>query len=43
MVKNNYLLPLISDRLENIGIKKVLTKMDLRWGYKNMRIKKGDK
>ena len=43
MVKNNYLLPLISDILENIGIKKVFTKMDLRWGYKNMRIKKGDK
>ena len=43
MVKNNYLLPLISDILENIGIKKVFTKMDLRWGYKDMRIKKGDK
>ena len=41
-VKNNYPLPLISDMLENIGIKKVFTKMDLRWGYNNVRIKEGD-
>ena len=41
-IKNNYLLPLISDILENIGTKKVFTKMDLRWGYNNVRIKKGD-
>ena len=41
-VKNNYPLPLISDVLENIGTKKVFTKMDLRWGYNNMRIKEGD-
>ena len=42
-VKNNYPLPLISDVLENIGTKKVFTKMDLRWRYNNVRIKKGDK
>jgi len=41
-VKNNYLLPLISDVLENIGTKKVSIKMDLRWGYNNVRIKEGD-
>ena len=41
-VKNNYPLPLISDVLKNIGTKKVFTKMDLRWGYNNMRIKEGD-
>ncbi len=29
-VKNNYLLPLILDIIENIGTKKVFTKMDLR-------------
>jgi len=40
MIKNNYLLPLISDILENIGMKKLFTKMDLRWGYNNMRVKK---
>jgi len=28
--------------LENIGTKKVFMKMDLRWGYNNVRIKKGD-
>ena len=42
-VKNNYLLPLISDVIKNIDTKKVFTKMDLRWGYNNVRIKKGDK
>ena len=41
-IKNNYLLPLISDVLENIRMKKVFTKMDLRWGYNNVRIKEGD-
>ena len=29
-VKNNYPLPLISDIVENISTKKVLTKIDLR-------------
>ena len=28
--------------LENIGMKKVFTKMDLRWGYNNIRIKERD-
>jgi len=28
--------------LENIGMKKVFTKIDLRWGYNNVRIKEGD-
>ena len=42
MIKNNYLLPLISDILENIRTKKIFTKIDLRQGYNNMRIKKGD-
>ena len=41
-IKNNYLLLLISDVLENIGTKKVFTKMDLRWGYNNVRIKEED-
>jgi len=42
-VKNNYPLPLISDVIENIGTKKVFMKIDLRWGYNNVRIKEGDK
>jgi len=41
-IKNNYPLPLILDIVENISMKKIFTKMDLRWGYNNMRIKKGD-
>jgi len=41
-VKNNYPLPLISDVIENISTKKMFTKMDLRWGYNNVRIKEGD-
>ena len=42
-IKNNYPLPLILDVLENIGTKKVFTKMNLRWCYNNMRIKEEDK
>ena len=41
-VKNNYLLPLILDLIDSIGKKKVFTKMDLRWEYNNVRIKKGN-
>jgi len=41
-VKNNYPLPLILNVIKNIGIKKVFTKMDLRWRYNNVRIKEGD-
>ena len=41
-IKNNYPLPLISNVLENIETKKLFTKMDLRWGYNNVRIKEGD-
>jgi len=42
MIKNNYSLPLISDVIENIGTKKVLTKIDLRWEYNNVHIKERD-
>jgi len=35
-------LPLISDLIDSIGKKKVFTKMNLRWGYNNVRIKEGD-
>jgi len=30
IVKNNYLLPLITELIDNIGSKKVFTKMNLR-------------
>jgi len=42
MVKNNYLLPLITDLVDSMGNKKLFTKMDLRWGYNNVHIKEGD-
>ena len=38
-IKNNYSLPLISDIVENIGTKKVFTKLDLWWEYNNVQIK----
>ena len=41
-IKNSYPLPLISELIDNMGTKKVFTKMDLRWGYNNIRIKEGD-
>jgi len=31
------------DVIENIGIKKIFMKIDLRWGYNNIRIKEEDK
>ena len=41
-VKNNYLLPLILDLIDSIGKKRIFMKMDLHWGYNNVRIKEGD-
>ena len=35
-IKNNYPLLLILDIVENIGTKKVFTKIDLRQGYNNV-------
>jgi len=42
MVKNNYPLPLITDLVDSIGNKRVFIKIDLWWGYNNVRIKEGD-
>ena len=42
-IKNNYPLPLIIELINNMGSKKVFTKMDLRQGFNNMRIKEGNK
>jgi len=41
-MKNNYPLPLIIDLIDNMGSKRVFTKMDLWWGFNNVRIKEGD-
>jgi len=42
MIKNGYPLSLITDILDRVGKRKVFTKLDLRWGYNNVRIKEGD-
>ena len=36
IVKDNYSLPLISDLIDTMGMKRVFTKMDLWWGYNNV-------
>jgi len=41
-IKNNYLLPLIIELIDNMRSKKVFTKIDLRWGFNNVRIKEGN-
>jgi hypothetical protein len=41
-VKNNYPLPLISQLVDKLKGSKWFTKIDLRWGYNNVRIKEGD-
>ena len=42
-IKNNYPLPLITDLIDNMGDKRVFTKIDLWWGFNNIRIKEGNK
>ena len=41
-VKNRYPIPRINDLVDSLSQSKVFTKIDLRWGYNNVRIKKGD-
>ncbi|KIN98762.1 hypothetical protein M404DRAFT_31083 [Pisolithus tinctorius Marx 270] len=41
-VKNAYPLPLISQLVDKLKGCKLFTKMDLRWGYNNVRVKEGD-
>ena len=43
IVKNDYPLPLITELVDAMGNKRMFTKMDLRWGYNNVRIKEGEK
>jgi len=43
MIKNEYPLLLIADILDRVEKRKVFTKLNLRWRYNNIRIKKGDK
>jgi hypothetical protein len=42
MVKNSYPLPLISEIMDKLKGTKYFTKLDVCWGYNNVRIRKGD-
>ena len=41
-IKNAYPLPLITKLLDKLKGAKLFTKLDVRWGYNNVRIKDGD-
>ena len=41
-VKNRYPIPRISDLIDALSHASIFTKIDLRWGYNNVRIKEGD-
>lgn len=41
-IKNKYPLPLIQELLDRTKDAKFFTKLDVRWGYYNIRIKEGD-
>ncbi|KAF8639122.1 hypothetical protein AX16_010367, partial [Volvariella volvacea WC 439] len=41
-IKNRYLLPLIPELINKLKGAKYFTKLDLRWGYNNVRIREGD-
>jgi hypothetical protein len=43
MVKNFYPLPLILEIMDKLKGAKYFTKLDVRWGYNNVWIRKGDK
>ena len=42
-IKNAYSLPRVDELLDKLKGAKYFTKLDLRWGYNNVRIKIGDK
>ena len=41
-IKNEAPLPLISDLLDKLRTARYFTKLDVRWGYNNVHIRKGD-
>jgi len=41
-VKNKYPLPLISKLINKLRGAKYFTKLDVRWGFNNVRMKEGD-
>ena len=41
-MRNQYLLPLITTLIQDLGGAMIYTKLNVRWGYNNVRIKAGD-
>ena len=41
-VKNKYPLPLVSELINKLRGAKYFTKLDVRWGFNNVRMKEGD-
>ena len=41
-IKNRYPIPLIQELLDKTKMSNYFTKLDVRWGYNNIRIKEGD-
>jgi RNase H-like domain found in reverse transcriptase/Reverse transcriptase (RNA-dependent DNA polymerase)/Integrase zinc binding domain/Integrase core domain/Chromo (CHRromatin Organisation MOdifier) domain len=41
-IKSRYPIPLVSNVLDRLRTAKVYSKIDLRWGYHNVRVKEGD-
>jgi hypothetical protein len=41
-IKNSYPLPLISDMINKLSKAKWFSKLDVRWGYNNIRMKEGN-
>ena len=41
-IKNKYPLPLIGELIDKVKTAKFITKLDVRWGYYNIRIREGD-
>ncbi len=41
-IKNRYPLPLIPELMDKLHGAKLFSKLDIRWGYNNVRIKTGD-
>ena len=41
-IRNQYPLPLISDLIRDLSNAHIYTKLDVRWGYNNVRIREGD-
>ncbi len=41
-IRNQYPLPLIADLIQDLSNTHIYTKLDVRWGYNNVRIHEGD-